>query len=287
MGRLLKKLALLAFLSLLIGVSGLAYLFGKDQAWPIHKSGIHEEKRVDGKRVKRLEIKTATADVRLSRSPDENIHIELLGEAYKQAAHESFLRVEETLSGELDIEVIEAKRFFLTFGSLRDLELHVALPETEYEQLQVSTSTGDIESSDELKEKQLKLATSTGEIVINGYSGDELTVSSSTGDMRLININSGVIIESSTGSVEELQLRELSKDVRIETSTGDIHIRANNLPESASFDLESNTGELEVALSNLNVAHKSEHRLNATLGSGNGGPNIRVRSSTGDITFQP
>ncbi|NGQ94338.1 DUF4097 domain-containing protein [Brevibacillus sp. SYP-B805] len=281
MGRLLKKVAVLAFLFFLIGVSGLLYLSIKNKALPIQKTAVHEQKSVSGKDVSSVAIDTATADVRLTRSADDTIQIGLTGDSYIQAASGGLLEVREN-GDALEIKVAEEERFF-DFGPGQDLNLQVALPEKIFDRLRITTQTGDVESSQPLQEKRFKLDTATGDIEINGFTGEEMQVSTSTGDMRLLHIDGGVEINTATGSVEELSLVRLAGNVGVETSTGDVVIRLETPPAAASLDVETNAGDLSVTLDHLNIAHQSERQLKASIGSG--GPLINVRSSTGDISI--
>lgn len=277
---LLKKIAILAFLSFLVGVGGLIFLFVRQQSFPTQMQSVQESKSIDGSHVNRVEISAVTADVRVIKSNTEQINVKLHGETLHNQIN---LRVEKVGTDSVEIVVTETERFPFVFGHRR-LDLEVALPDKQYQQLTLRTNTGDIASDLTLQATQCEVRSDTGDILLNGYTGDQLEASSETGDVDLNRIKGGVNIRTSTGSVDQLELLELAKDVDIETSTGDVTVKLLSLPTGASLEMESDTGEVRAQLPNLTYDKQEEKHIKATIG--NGGVNLKVQSATGDLLIR-
>ena len=124
---LLKKLAILAFLSFLVGVGGLVFLFVRHQSFPIEQQAFQEQKSIDGKNIRRLEIKTETADVQITKSSTDQIEVKLYGTMLKQTNNVVKLAVEQKGTDQAQIIVYESERFPFMFG-YKKLNLEVSLP---------------------------------------------------------------------------------------------------------------------------------------------------------------
>lgn len=277
---LLKKLAILAFLSFLVGVGGLVFLFVRHQSFPIEQQAFQEQKSIDGKNIRRLEIKTETADVQITKSSTDQIEVKLYGTMLKQTNNVVKLAVEQKGTDQAQIIVYESERFPFMFG-YKKLNLEVSLPDKMYQQLRMYSSTGGLQADFPLQADQLQLNTGTGDISLRGYTGNQLTISSETGDVDLYQVKGGVSIRTTTGDVDDLELAELTRDVSIETATGDVSVKLKTVPASASLELESDTGEVAAELPNLSFATKEENKIRASLGTG--GAIIRMQSATGDL----
>ncbi|WP_134684811.1 DUF4097 family beta strand repeat-containing protein [Brevibacillus migulae] len=274
---LLKKVAILAFLSFLVGVGGLIYLFVRYQSFPTEHKVIQEHKTIEAKDITRVEIDTVTADVRVTKSSTEQIEVSLNGEVMH---NDIGLTVEPVGPGQLRILVSESEQFPFSFGR-RQLDLEIALPDKAYQELRLQTNTGDFESLLPLQVDQMELTTDTGDLRLKGYTGNQLQASSETGDMDLAQVKGAISLRTATGDINDLELLELAQDVTIETSTGDVTVKLRTVPKAAQVELESDTGEVRTELPDLTFEKNEEKEIRAAIGTG--GPIIKVQSATGDL----
>jgi len=274
---LLKKVAILAFLSFLVGVGGLIYLFVRYQSFPTDHKMIQEHKTIEAHAVKRVEIDTATADVRVTKSSTEQIEVSLIGEVMHNDVR---LIVEPVGPEQVRIIVSESERFPFAIGG-RQLDLEIALPDKVYQDLRLRSNTGDFESLIPLQADQLELTTDTGDMRLKGYTGNHLNASSETGDMDFSQVKGAVSIRTATGDISDLELLELTQDVSIETSTGDVTVKLRNAPKAVVLEMESDTGEVRTELNNLTFEKKEDREIRGALGTG--GATIKLQSATGDL----
>lgn len=179
--------------------------------------------------------------------------------------------------------------------------INIYLPNNEYNNINITTVTGDINipndfnfknmningstsninSSANVKSK-LDIITTTGSINIKSFESEDINITCKTGDINLHNIrcnninikgttaeielnnviaNDNIIINNTTGEVELNRCD--ARDISIETSTGDVECV---LLSGKVFNVRSTTGEID-------IPYSSE------------GGNCDITTSTGDISI--
>ncbi|HTO76918.1 MAG TPA: DUF4097 family beta strand repeat-containing protein [Thermoanaerobaculia bacterium] len=168
--------------------------------------------------------------------------------------------------------------------------------------LTLSGSSGDTRASD--IRGRWKSDFSSGDCELDGFDGDALTFDTSSGDVRVHGAKAArIAVETSSGDasfrsadVEEFQghsssgdflleqTTERLKNVRVHTSSGDVRLR---LPREASFqaDADQSSGDMSVAFHDGSSTMR-RHKL-VGFQRGEGGANIRVETSSGDLTIAP
>ncbi|MED1792575.1 DUF4097 family beta strand repeat-containing protein [Brevibacillus nitrificans] len=277
-----KKLFGLCLLLFIIGVAGLGWLFSKQEQFAFSLKTIDEARTIEQK-VKALDLSVDTTDVLIKKSGTGSTLVRLVGETAEDDVKRIQFESNVDVDGTLHVSVrkpMQFRPFFMGNGHLR---VEVVLPEKVYDSVSLETATGDIRS-EAITAKDAKVTSSTGDIDIAGFTGDRLTLETDTGDMKLLNIQSALTIESSTGDVSKLVLSELSRNVDIRTDTGDIRLSTENKPAEAKLELQTDTGDISVDWPGLNYEQKEEHYVKASIGSG--GSILSVKTSTGDIRIQ-
>ncbi len=144
----------------------------------------------------------------------------------------------------------------------------------------------------------------SGDCDLVGFEGDSLSIRTTSGDASLRSVKARrAEFESTSGDVRlvDADLQELSaeansgdvafeaagaslRQARIRTSSGDVSLR---LPSDASFDVEADqsSGDMDVRFSGGSVVNHRDHVVGYHRGSG--GAQIRVRTSSGDLTVSP
>lgn len=287
----LKRTALIALLMLAVGAAGTWSLIQKDDVG-LELVPVNIEKTFDSKAAERLSIRSDASDIRIVRTSSAEIQIRLTGEYPKYA--DPFVLLNASIDSNRTLNAQIRMRPQFPIGV--DLNLittllkghggifptvTVELPEKKYESISVKSNTGDIFLAS-VESAAATAETDTGDIELEGFRGDRLQVSSKTGDMRLQQVQGEVALESNTGDVE-LHLGALERNVSAKTDTGDVVFSAKP-PFAAQLDLHSDTGRISANVPVANLENREKHQLKANVGIG--GPLVKIRSATGDITVE-
>lgn len=162
------------------------------------------------------------------------------------------------------IENDKSKWFDMIFMfDFQDTPLIVEIPEDEWEEITVSTSSGDV-YIDEISCRELNANTSSGEIKANNLIAlKEALFDTSSGDINISNISSDCVsVDTSSGETHISDITSLA-DMNIESSSGDISIKNSHLTNQIAINTSS--GETEIS----NVSTK----------------NMILNSHSGDVEF--
>ncbi|MFD2879841.1 DUF4097 family beta strand repeat-containing protein [Paenibacillus rhizoplanae] len=135
-----------------------------------------------------------------------------------------------------------------------DLKLTVGIPETQLDQLQVVTDTGNIE---------------VGPIMAKEYRAV-----SDTGSIKL-DIEEGTIhAETDTGEITA-SLERIRQDIHATSDTGDITIQTAEAPHALRTQFSADSGTVQVTLPGYQDGYIGE-----------GGPLVKLISDTGDLKIE-
>jgi len=290
----IRKLALAALLCMVIGLVGVVVLIGSARENSI-SAPYEMEKSFDIAQVSAVSVATDVTDVAFVKGSGSEVKVRLAGSI--TAREKESLTVDTAVTGDntLNIEVrfkgsfnvgIDVNELISLFknGFHSSLKLEVALPEKLYRSVKFKSSTGDAVFH-ALTAEQLTISTDTGDVTLDGFEGSQLRIDTDTGDLRLQHVKAQVALDTATGDVK-LSLDELRKSVDIDTDTGDVDILlAQAVP--VRLDFGSDTGRTKATIPGQVIHYdlKEKHRLKGSFG-GTEGPLVKVKSDTGDISFE-
>lgn len=145
------------------------------------------------------------------------------------------------------------------------------------------------------------ISTSVGQVTIREVTGD-LTIESSTGTVDVEGVDGAVGAETSTGRVEirdverlndvrtstgrvDVEVPAIDGDTSITTSTGQVEAAVS--PDiDAELEVRTSTGRIDVDVDDLEIAESSVGSDVATGTLGDGGPRLRIETSTGRVTVR-
>lgn len=199
------------------------------------------------------------------------------------------------LIGEVDAEGLDGKLAFDVESA--DLRLARLQGETA-----VRGTSGDMRVSD-ISGGWSSHFTS-GDCNLSGFRGDSFTFEATSGDLDASQIEAArVRLRTTSGDVhlqdadiQELDAQATSGDIEIdqrtgrlaragvEASSGDVLLR---LPADASFRLEPRVSSGSVDVGFRDLVSERIDRHDAVYRHGNGGAQLRVRTSSGNITVRP
>ena len=148
----------------------------------------------------------------------------------------------EVVDGTLTIKQIDERNWYEYVGiTIGKSDIIVYLPETEYKNLLIRGSTGDINIPKDFKFKNIDISVSTGDIK-NSASADIIKIKTDTGDVKLYKCDAKeIFVKTDTGDVTGSFLTP--KVFIAKTDTGDIDV-----PKSISggrCEIETDTGDIK------------------------------------------
>lgn len=205
----------------------------------------------------KISVRTDTADVFFALSEDGKCRVECYEE---QKAKHSVTVQNHTLT----IRVVNEKAWHDYIGlNFVSPKITVYLPKTEYDALEIKTSTGAIEIPKEMTLNSIEISVSTGDVACYASAAQAVKIKTTTGKICIEDLTAGSLdLSVSTGLVTVSGVN-CEGDVRISVSTGKAKVsdlRCKNLTSTGS------TGN--ITLKNVVAAEK-----------------FSVKRSTGDVRF--
>ena len=216
-----------------------------------YETNTHEVKESFSK----ISINTDTADIFFIRS--ENGQSKVVCNEPENLKHSVFVQ-----DGTLSITEVDDREWHEYIGiSTGTPKITIFLPESAYDTLSITESTGDIHVPKDFKFSGIDISTSTGDVKNAASSSGLMKIKASTGDINIDGISAGSIdLAVSTGKVTvsdvtcdgDLKIRVSSgktnltdvtcKNVITSGSTGDISL--NNVIATEKFFIERSTGDV-------------------------------------------
>ncbi|ASS74289.1 hypothetical protein CIG75_04340 [Tumebacillus algifaecis] len=306
----IKITAATVLICLILGAALSAYTWFNREA-----RDYDEHTTFDGNKVTAVQVRAFSTDVNLLKSNDDNVHVDFTGQVLRGGIGGREYELNTDLQGEtLSIELRHKSHFQLGILEERNLRLEVRVPEKLYNELSVTTASGDVQATGQQAET-MTIKTSSGDIRGRDLQGKRLQVSSTSGEQDLQNMIGEVHLESTSGDITlrkwtgerievqsssgEQRLLDLTGKVRAHATSGNLRIGMIALHEG--IDLLTTSGDVELLLpttafyklnfrsasGNASVAFpmdasvKEDHRLTATIGDG--GPTVQIETSSGDL----
>lgn len=256
----LKNIFIFGLLLFLVGIGCGAYFVNKLGVFNLIETvPIDQKKNVKADSIQRLNVKSETIDVRVLPGAGDEIAVQLHGETSKNYNLDNYILKVEPNGDVLKVEVAEKGSWKFGFFNFKNITLDVTLPNKLWKDLQIKSTTGDIEVKEMLADRIL-LETETGDVDVAQGAG-AISIGTSTGDVNL-----GV--------------KEFTQDTKVVTETGDIFIDSVTAPKALKVEAKTETGDVSSKFPML-YRTNSEHRIEGEIGSS--GPLLSASSKTGDI----
>ncbi|MFC6649453.1 DUF4097 family beta strand repeat-containing protein [Paenibacillus rhizoplanae] len=246
-----RNVTRLALLLITVGVIGnvVLYLLGNS---PFNLVELSVEQPIQMDKTTKLLIHTETGTIDVIPVQGDEIKATLGGKTTKSLQKDYRLNITQD-QGQTSIEVVQDGRLRF-FDIYTDLKLTVGIPETQLDQLQVVTDTGNIE---------------VGPIMAKEYRAV-----SDTGSIKL-DIEEGTIhAETDTGEITA-SLERIRQDIHATSDTGDITIQTAEAPHALRTQFSADSGTVQVTLPGYQDGYIGE-----------GGPLVKLISDTGDLKIE-
>lgn len=181
-------------------------------------------------------VKTETADIKFVVSDDGKCKVECYEE--RKAKH-SVTVEEETLV----INMLNDKIWYDYIGiNIGTPKITVYLPETEYSELFIKESTGNIEIPKDFQFKSVDISLSTGDVEFEASTSELVKIKTSTGKIEVSDVvcEGDIQISVSTGKVNLSNIE--CKNLTSKGTTGNINL--NNVVATEKFFIKRSTGNV-------------------------------------------
>jgi len=221
---------------------------------------------------KNISIITDTADIEFILSDESKVV------CYERVNEKHVVEVKD---GTLFIKLTDERKWYEYIGiNFESTKITVYLPKSEYGNVSVETSTGNITLGDILAES-LDLAVSTGKVAVNNVTcKDDVNVEVSTGRTNITNLAcKNLTTRGSTGGVN-LKNTVATEKFSIERSTGDVKFDGCDAKEiTVKTDTGSITGTL--LTEKVFVAHTDTGKI--SVPNTTSGGRCELTTDTGNI----
>ncbi|EEL52382.1 MULTISPECIES: DUF4097 family beta strand repeat-containing protein [Bacillus cereus group] len=297
----MKKLALIALSLLVIGSIGVGAMTVFGVAF--NKTEIHKKETVAVEKIDEIEIKTSAADVEIVAVDSKDIEVLLDGDISKELVDKYKFEVKEE-SNRLNVKFSKNRDSIgLGIGTTAEVKLQVKVPQKSYENVKVTTSSGDFVAKG-IETKTAELKTSSGDVsLLHAKINGKLTVETSSGAIETdkseveiakletssgkISVDSlrakGVVFTTSSGDIEYND-ESLQGEVECNTSSGDVRMKFNTPPKSLRVDFEGSSGKADLNINGLLYEEKTKRKLIGVKGTGEN--KVKVKTSSGDFKLQ-
>ncbi|MFT8318977.1 MAG: DUF4097 family beta strand repeat-containing protein [Sporolactobacillus sp.] len=292
----MKKWLYVALAFIIIGLIGAGATFKTGKIFQTSTyHGQRQAASLEG--VRHVTVNGRSMDVKIRPTDQNKLTAEVRGWGNHSVKKDGRFKIERHGS-ELQINEKNPLPFFnIDFGWS---ELLVLVPKQVSSSLSVSTNSGDIKLSG-IQMENIRVETGSGDVqadhlhvgshfAAHAGSGDinvrqlsdrQAALSTSSGDIR-VNAFTGAL-SAQTGSGDcELSDRQLSGNLHLQTSSGDIRLSFTNKPHDFTLHYQGDSGDADVRIPGLLYSIKTEHALAAK--QGDGAIKIQARTGSGDFT---
>ncbi|WP_226036215.1 DUF4097 family beta strand repeat-containing protein [Aquibacillus saliphilus] len=281
----MKKIALFAFIFLIIGVIG-TLTFARDVFSIGPKETIDTEEQLDGNNITDVEIEMDVGKVVLRESDNDKVMISLNGDVSKKRAESIELDVSEE-DGTVVASLKNREKFgfsiqnLFDFGDKGSVVLVVSVPNKEYQSVNVSTNVGMI-VVEKIHAQKFMAVSDVGKIVVDELTSEQASLTSDVGEIIVQDGVGAFDVETDTGRIQ-LNMLEVTENIYASSNVGQVNITVKQQPENLVLDLESDIGE--VVLKNVNgFSNYSGKQLSAETGTK--GPVITASTDVGKILVE-
>jgi len=240
------------------------------------------EKSIDARELSSIGIFVGSPDVTVTRGGSEQIAVRLSGDIGKKRADEFQLHADS--HGDTLRLNVELPSGFNWWAQSRNVNLNVELPDKIWDSVKIESGSGDIKA-ERIESRTLRVHTGSGNIDLDEYTVDNLTFRAGSGDVTLAQGKSAIDGETGSGNIT-IEAEQLRHDTNLKSGSGDVTIRLSDDPESLAIDFKAGSGEEQVKRSGMKTEAVNSERNGIKGKFGSGQTQLKVRTSSGDITLE-
>lgn len=256
---------ILIILGIIVGIAVFAASGFKFSAFVTTDDRVKKEYEIQRQDAVSLSISTIASDVVLKESDNETVKISCYESdriSYNTSVNDATLKIEEK-------DNRKWYEFLLPFINIKDTPLVVELPKDGWENVNLSTSSSNIDAdsfdcsdfsadttSGEIylsgisAENEIKLDTTSGDIILKNADAKTIHSESTSGDIYLSDIKNAALQVSSTSGEISLSGGSNISSLSADATSGDIDIRSLI---ADSIGIDTTSGEIELSYVDANT----------------------------------
>jgi hypothetical protein len=260
-----------------IGAAVVAGLSGCTGATPFVGKRIEDDRTIAVEDATALAIDARVGDVTVRGEARDDVAVHMVKQSSSVGGDLSKLDLAtERADGRLTLATRYTGENSLLGGS-PTMDLTIRVPRS-FRVADIAASVGDVLVEDVAGD--LHVDSSVGDVTVDGVDGT-VSAQASTGDVTVESASAVGDVRADVGDLD-LAVSAIDGDTTFATSTGDID--AAIAPElDAEIVAEASVGDVTVEGLSLQAGTETESSASGTLGDG--GPTLRVETSTGDVTI--
>ncbi|MEG7280799.1 DUF4097 family beta strand repeat-containing protein [Bacillus sp. 0909A] len=191
---------------------------------------------------------------------------------------------------------------FIPWSSEKDMKITIIIPEKKYDEITVTTTSGDIlienvqtdqsaadsTSGDiELKDSRIKnemtIKTTSGDVQADQNSLGQGEVKTTSGSIESNRTTSKKMSYKTTSGDIDLLQGQKNEDISINTTSGDVSVEYQKEPASLAVDFQTDSGDSSVNLDQIMYQEKSDRRITGYMGESGTSNLLNVRTTSGDF----
>lgn len=233
---------------------------------------IQKEEKIDIADIKKINLEFRASDLNVFFTDDDKISV--VQYSYKELEENKLFEVNKTSS---TITINESNKpgfYFFYIGFMEQSVYDVYIPKEYKESLSVKAVSGDIEVNDNLKFEDLTISSTSGDIKMADVEAKSIQIESISGDIKLQNltdndlrlktVSGDIKVESAKGKVEAkttsgtIEIREIEGNVELTSVSGDI--KSDDFKVTGNSRVKTTSGNVRMYLnqnSNCEIQTKS------------------------------
>ena len=225
-----------------------------------------------------IKINAATSDIVFVRYEEDNAKVV----CFESEAEKHTVTVKDNT---LSIDKIKTEQSWvnkLFSFNFKNPKITVYLPFSDYIDLSITTSTGDVKIPQNLNFKSVNVSGSTSEVKFAASVWGTLKIKLSTGDVVIDRISAGSVdIQTTTGDVNIYSTNCGENDVKITVTTGDVRVSGINCK---NFSSDGSTGDVNLKNVRAIEAITIKRGTGDVIFDESDAASIYVKTTTGDVT---
>ena len=189
--------------------------------------------------ISNIDVNAVTNDIYVLQSEDDKTHVQCID--FEDVEHDAYV------DGDTLYVTTEVNRTLsdLDFFLNNTPKIYVYLPEEEYADLKIESTTSDVEVGPGFRFQNITVDVTTGDITMTTLDcEDTLEMNVITGDIALTDIDCVNLVYNVTTGCLDFDTVLASGDINIDITTGDI----NFIGDGANIYLECTTGDIYMIL---------------------------------------
>ncbi|CAN2247684.1 lia operon protein LiaG [Bacillus subtilis] len=265
------------------------------------KDEVKAAETYDASDIKKIKVTTTSMNTEVKSGQTDDIQVAAEGKV-SDKSKKLFDVSQDGKSLKINQKVRENIISFNPWSSEKDMKITITIPEKKYDEITVTTTSGDILIENAQMDQSAADSTSGNIEVKHTRIKNELTLKTTSGDIQAdqnsfgqgeVKTTSGSIKSSDTtakkvnykttsGDIDLLQDNQ-NEEIDIVTTSGSVSVAYQKEPASLAVDFQADSGDASVNLDQILYKEKSEHRIVGYVGDSGISNHLKVRTTSGDI----